>query len=379
MMMNTMAAGMGPGVAAGMAAGVAVPVGVAAALTSRQKAAVIVRLMLAEGADLKLSSLPVEAQARLAQDMASMDLIDRDTRDAVVDEFCDRLESVGLAFPGTIDGALDILGAHLSHDTTSRLRRMAALSGASDPWDRIASLPAPQLADLARAEAIEIAAVMFQRLPVARAAEVFGLLDPELSRRIAYAMSMTGAIEAPALRRIGLAMMRTMDALPQPAIDQAPVERVGAILNHSPSATRDTVLAGLDQDDAAFAGEVRRAIFTWANIPRRIDPRDVPRIMRAAEAGAVTKAMAGSHGENAATVEFLLAGLSSRMAETMREEIGTAGKVAAKDAEEAMNEVVAAIRRMEADGELFLIAPEADDDDAGGAAGGADDAKPAAA
>lgn len=78
-------------------------------------------------------------------------------------------------------------------------------------------------------------------------------------------------------------------------------------------------------------------------------------------------------------MEFLLAGLSSRMAETMREEIGTAGKVAAKDAEEAMNEVVAAIRRMEADGELFLIAPETDDDHAGVAAGGADDAKPAAA
>ena len=95
MMMNTMAAGLGPGVAAGMAAGVAVPVGVAAALTSRQKAAVIVRLMLAEGADLKLSSLPVEAQARLAQDMASMDLIDRDTRDAVVDEFCDPAGSGG--------------------------------------------------------------------------------------------------------------------------------------------------------------------------------------------------------------------------------------------------------------------------------------------
>ena len=34
---------------------------------------------------------------------------------------------------------------------------------------------------------------------------------------------------------------------------------------------------------------------------------------------------------------------------------------------------------MEADGELFLIAPETDNDDAGVAAGGADNAKPAAA
>lgn len=331
-------------------------------LTARQKAAVIVRLMLAEGAELDLSTLPTDAQARLAQDMASMDLIDRDTRDAVIGEFCDRLEALGLTFPGSMDGALDILGAHLSHDTTNRLRRMAALSGAADPWDRVIALPPQQLAELARTEAVEIAAVMFSRLPVPRAAEVFGLLDPGLARRIAYAMSMTGAIEAPALRRIGLAMMRAMDALPKPAIDSAPVERVGAILNFSPAATRDTVLAGLDEDDAAFAGEVRRAIFTWANIPRRIDPRDVPRILREVDGAVVVKAMAGSRGESAETVEFLLAGISSRLAESMREEIAGIGKITAKDAEDAMNEVVAAIRRMEAAGDLFLIAAEADED-----------------
>ena len=39
----------------------------------------------------------------------------------------------------------------------------------------------------------------------------------------------------------------------------------------------------------------------------------------------------------------------------MREEIEAAGKVSARDAEEAMTEVVAAIRRMEQAGELFLI------------------------
>ena len=57
----------------------------------------------------------------------------------------------------------------------------------------------------------------------------------------------------------------------------------------------------------------------------------------------------------AGSVEFLLAGLSSRLAESMREEIEAAGKVSARDAEEAMTEVVAAIRRMEQAGELFLI------------------------
>ena len=333
-----------------------------AALTPRQKAAVVVRLMLADGADMDLSSLPPDLQALLAQEMSGMEVVDRDTCNAVVTEFCDRLEEVGVTFPGSIDGTLEFLGAHLSTDTTNRLRRLAALNGSSDPWDRVAALPPPQLAQLARAEAVEVAAVMFARLPVNRASEVFGLLDPDHARQIAYAMSLTGGIEAPALRRIGLALIRAIDALPQPAIEAQPVEKVGAMLNVAPAATRDTVLAGLDQDDSDFAGRVRKAIFTWANIPRRIDPRDISRIVREVDAVTLSKAMAGAKGENALTVEFILTGLSSRLAESMREDMTNLGKITAKDAEDAMNEVVGVIRRMEQAGELFLIVESEEDE-----------------
>lgn len=133
-------------------------------LTPRQKAAVVVRMMLADGADMDLSQLPPELQALLAQEMAGMDLVDRDTCHAVLTEFCDRLEEVGVSFPGSIDGTLDFLGGHLSADTANRLRRFAALNGTADPWERVAALPAPQLAILARTEAVEVAAVMFSRL-----------------------------------------------------------------------------------------------------------------------------------------------------------------------------------------------------------------------
>lgn len=336
-----------------------------AGLSEKQKAAIIVRLVLAEGEDMDLAKLPPALQTDLAQEMALMGLIDRDTRNAVIEEFCDKLEAVGLSFPGDIDGTLDLLDGHLSPDTTDRLRRMAALNGSGDPWERIAVLSTPLLAELARTEAVEIAAVMFSKLPVPRAAEVFGLLDAELARQIAYAMSLTTMIEAPALRRIGQALIQAADAVPRSAIEGKAVDKVGAILNFSPSTTRDSVLAGLEDDDATFAGEVRKTIFTWANIPARIDSRDIARITREVEGAVLIKAMAGARGDNRPAVDFLLAGLSSRLAESMREEMEVLGKVSGKDAEEAIDQVVAAIRRMEAAGDLFMIAqdPEEPDDE----------------
>ncbi|HRO15497.1 MAG TPA: FliG C-terminal domain-containing protein, partial [Paracoccus sp. (in: a-proteobacteria)] len=134
-----------------------------------------------------------------------------------------------------------------------------------------------------------------------------------------------------------------------------PVEKLGALLNLAPSAMRDTVLAGLDREDAGFAGKVRRTIFTWAHIPARIDPRDVPRILREIDPPTLTRAMAGAQGDDAATVGFLLGAISSRLADTLREDIEAAGKVGTKDAEAAMNTIMAVIRRMETAGDLLLI------------------------
>ena len=54
-------------------------------LTKRQKAAVIVRLLLAEGVELKLSDLPESLQTELAHQMSTMRFIDRMTLKSVVD------------------------------------------------------------------------------------------------------------------------------------------------------------------------------------------------------------------------------------------------------------------------------------------------------
>lgn len=331
-------------------------------LTPRQKAAVIVRLLLSDGERPSLERLSPGAQAALAQEMAMMGMVDRMTRDLVVDEFCETLEQVGLTFPEGLDDALDILNGTLSDDTTDRLRRMAAMSGQSDPWERISAIPARQLSELAMSEAVEIAAVMLSRLPVPKAAETFALMPAPLARQIAYAMSLTGGIEAPALRRIGVALLQAAEGLARPAIDGGPVERVGAILNFTPSGKREEVLTGLDEDDADFAREVRKSIFTWANIPKRIDPRDVPRVLREIEGATLARAIAGAKDANRPTADFILESLSARMADSLREEVEAITRVSESDTEEAMAEVVAAIRRMEDAGDLFLIAGEADDD-----------------
>ncbi|MFN4194120.1 MAG: flagellar motor switch protein FliG [Tabrizicola sp.] len=329
-------------------------------LTPRQKAAVIVRYLLSEETSLPLSALPEHMQAALAEQMAQMRLVDRATLDEVVAEFLAELESVGLAFPGGIEGALSMMDGHISQSAAQRLRRMSSASSKIDPWERITALPSDRLLPILLNEAVEVGAVMLSKLPVAKSAELLGKLPGERARRVAYAVSMTGNVDPETVRRIGAALLAELDNQPPKAFEQGPVERVGAILNVSPSLTREEVLEGLEAEDAAFAAEVRKAIFTFAHIPARLNPRDTPKITRLVEQPQLVAALASATGkpglEEAA--EFILANISQRLAQGLREEMAARGRVKEKDAEEAMNAIVGAIRTLEASGEITLIQPE---------------------
>jgi flagellar motor switch protein FliG len=299
-------------------------------------------------------------QAALAEQMGQMRLIDRATLDDVVTEFLAELESVGLAFPGGIEGALSMMDGHISHSAAQRLRRMSSTSSKIDPWERIIALPPDRLLPILVNEAVEVGAVMLSKLPVGKAAELLGKLPGERARRVAYAVSMTGNVDPETVRRIGAALLAELDNQPPRAFDQGPVERVGAILNVSPSLTRDDVLQGLEAEDAAFAAEVRKAIFTFVHIPARLAPRDAPKITRLVEQPLLVTALAAATGKPGleAAAEFILANISQRLAQGLREEIGARGRVKDKEAEDAMTAIIAAIRTLEASGEIALVQPE---------------------
>lgn len=338
----------------------------AARLTRRQKAAIVVRFLLNEGADVPLTDLPEPLQATLTTQMGAMRYVDRSTLADVVAEFASELEAMGLTFPHGVAGALTALDGKISPQTAARLRKEAGVRQFGDPWEQICNAGTANLVPIIQQESIEVAAVVLSKLEVAQAAELLGKLPGDKARRITYAVSQTGAVTPDAVDRIGLALAAQLHDVPETAFDSGPVERVGEILNYSPAATRDDVLVGLDETDQDFAALVRKAIFTFANIPQRLTPTDVPKITREVEQATLVMALASAadtEGDMAAAGEFLLENMSKRMGDAIREEMEELGKVKPKDGEDAMTAVVNAIRTLEASGEVTLILPESDTDD----------------
>lgn len=332
-------------------------------LSRKAKAAIVVRLLLNEGADIPLEDLSEDLQEQLTKQMGSMRVISRDTLQFVVQEFAEEVERIGLSFPGGIAGALSALDGKISPRTAARLAKEANVRATGDPWMRIRAIGVDQLIPVMEQESIEVAAVLLSKLDVPKAAEILGKIPGPKARQITFAMSQTGAVTPDAVDCIGRALADQLSARPAQAFDEDPVDRVGAILNSSTSITRDDVLEGLDERDEGFASAVRKAIFTFGNIPERIAPRDLPRVLRDVEQADLVVALSGAATSGMqASADFILENMSSRMADQLREEIEEAGKQKQTDVEVSMSNIVTAIRALEASGDLMLISPEEEEE-----------------
>ncbi|MCK0151100.1 flagellar motor switch protein FliG [Marivita sp. S6314] len=335
----------------------------AAGLSRRAKAAIIVQFILKEGADVPLASLPEDLQMQLTHLLGEMRYIDRATMNAVLEEFSEELDSIGLSFPGDIAGALNALDGKISEQTASRLRKEAGVRQIGDPWKRIAALPRARLQDLVKSESVQVAAVMVSKLDVSKAADLLSSLPGDTARRIAYAMSMTDAVTPDAVDRIGLSLAAQLDAEPARAFRADPSKRVGAILNFSRAAKRDELLTALDEEDQGFAEEVRKSIFTFAHIPDRMSAIDAPKITRDVDQDTLAEAISGAVTDaDRASIDFILSNISKRMADSLREASEDLGEVKPKQAEAAMGAIIRAIRELADSGEITLATP-ADEED----------------
>ena len=331
------------------------PGGPPLALSRKEKAAIVVRLLLGQGAVPALSSLTEEKQTELAVQLARMQSVDQATVISVAEEFAAEIERIGLSFPKGLSGALGLLDGTLSENATRELRKMAPDGDTESYWKVVNEADTERLLPFLETESVEVAAVILSKLGVNKAAEVLSKLSGERARKITLAVSRTGGVAPDVVARIGRSMAEQLEVRPTLAFDGEPVSRVGAILNYTSASVRDTLLEGLDQDDKEFADQVRASIFTFANIAERISARDVPRIQRDIAQEDLALVASKAEGDDAKSVDFILANISKRMAENIRDDAKEIENVKTDDYEAAMLRIVSKIRELEEAGEIFFV------------------------
>jgi flagellar motor switch protein FliG len=285
--------------------------------------------------------------------------VDETTVLAVIDEFLTEFDSLALYFRPGLDAASQTLGAHLRDGVGRLLAGPEDTQTPVDPWDKIKALDPTALAPLLADETAEVCAITLAKLPAGQSAELLELLGSEKARGVTLAATRAGAVSFGTVQSIGVALADAASITGEtgPLVGD-PADRVSQILNFASGDVREDLLESLDAADAEMAAKIRRSMFTFGDIPDRVEVKDVPKLVRAVENDVLVAALAGGGASQKDAVEYILANLSKRLSEQLVEEIREIGEVKPKDADKAMSALIQGIRGLETSGDIVLIQPD---------------------
>ena len=333
-------------------------------LSKQEKAAILLRVLLSSGAAPALNDVDTASLRKIMETMGNFGKVDRKTIDLVILEFLTELQEFGIALKGDIEDTIAALKGHVSDKTLESIKKSYMNSPTVDVWKAIISAETDDLRNVLLAEDTIVAATVLSKIPSTKAADVLGGMEPFQARETMLAIVNSGDTTPEIVEIIGHGICASLFQDDGPSAFEKPaVERAGDIMNFAQSEIRDRLLDEFTESDPETADRIRKVMFTFADIPIRLQPRDVSAVTRVVEQEVLIRALKGAETEHADIVEFILSNLATRAADALREELSETTVAKKKLVEAAMNEIIAGIRQLEGEGEITLIVEGDDDED----------------
>jgi flagellar motor switch protein FliG len=323
-----------------------------AKFTRQQKLAVFLIIIGPEAAAEVLRQFSDAEIELLCREMSNLTVIPAEVRKLSLEEFTGLIgRSVGSTLGG-VAYAQRTLEIAKGDKASSIISRVGNTAGASADVTRdISEMEGRQIFNLVKHERPQTISFVLSYLDSAKAAEVFTLLDPERRDEV---IQRLGTIESTSLELAGKVARKLggrCENKARPAFHRSGgVGTVAELLKQLDKETSKSLLAQLEERDAALASGIRKKLFGFEDL-LRLQTADLQRVLRDVDSASLALAMKSA---SPTLRERIYGGMSKRAAESLKEEIDMLGSVRLKDVEAAQENVIQAVRRLEKEGQISL-------------------------
>tara|TARA_R110002096_G_scaffold143328_4_gene299341 strand:- start:133747 stop:134796 length:1050 start_codon:yes stop_codon:yes gene_type:complete len=211
------------------------------------------------------------------------------------------------------------------------------------------------LADLLVEEHPQVAAVIISQLPSAQASKVLRAMPEDLQLEIIARIAGLEEIPRDALEVASEAVVRGLDAAggAQGADKRTIFDGVAycaSLLNELPSDDTERILEELEENDFEQVPKIREAMFTFEDLSN-LDKRSLQTLMREISSEALLTSLRTA---SESVREVFFGAVSSRAAETMREDLELMPPKRLSEVEEAQREVIETAMRMSSEGQITM-------------------------
>lgn len=223
--------------------------------------------------------------------------------------------------------------------------------GVTSPLTRLERARPEDVASLLEAEPPQLAAAILSVLsPRAASPILFAMTDERQAAVIKHVGRMTH-VPATVLEEVAAALadsLPTADASTLVSVDG--VAKAAELLNSTGKTGQELILGFLDTDDPDLANDVRQAMFTFDDLVR-ISSRQMRVLLREIPGDRLVLALKGASDK---VIDALLAGLSSRAAALVRDDLEALSGAKKSEVLAARREIVSTALRLESEGQLDL-------------------------
>jgi flagellar motor switch protein FliG len=254
---------------------------------------------------------------------------------------------------GGIDYARKLLLRAFNPDHAKKLldRLAKAMGAEATSFDAIEKADPQQLAKFIHNEHPQTIALVLSHLNFTQASALLTSLPASLRPDVAQRMASLDQISPEIIYKIAGVIGQKLQALGQFSRESyGGVRAVAEVLNRLDSGSSREILENIEQGDASLADTIRHLMFVFEDL-LLIDQIGLKEMLSKVDRKVLTLALKGT-SEQLRT--HMLACMSQRGGEMLKEDMDALGPVKIKEVEGAQQQMIALVRQMETEGVISL-------------------------
>ena len=322
-------------------------------LDDATRAAVMVMLLEEAQAATILARLEPEELRLLGEKMCLLGEIGPELITQAISGFVKSTERQGIADgnrPAQVRSLITSAVGEVKAD--SLMQRILPLGEDRGPAIELARWLTPQaLIPLVKDEHPQALAVLLVQLEPEVAAEVLHALPPSVQPQVVHRVATLGPVSTEAIAMLEeLLERRIAESHGQAMLTMGGARGAADIINNAGKAAEKRIMPELSRMDKALAREIENEMFKFEHL-FALDPQAMGSLLREVESDTLIDALKGI-AEDQRDVFFRA--MSSRAADGVKDEIAARGRLKMADVVEAQKAIVAAARRLAAEGVIVF-------------------------
>lgn len=321
-------------------------------LSGAQRAAAVIVSLGAEKASQIYKFMEPEEVEQLTLEVAKLGFLDSKQTEEILAEFSQMCHTNKAVTEGGLEYARAVLERAYGEQAADELLSKVTKALKNRQFSFMNKADARFLFSTLQNERPQTIALVLSYLDVEKSADIVSQLEEDKQVQVIECMAKIDTVSPTAVKIVEAEMNKKFSTMTASSnVKVGGIDFVAGVVNNLDRASEKNIFDGLNDTNQELADEIRKRMFVFEDIIT-MDDRSVQRFVRDCDPRDLVLSLKAA---NAEVANKLFANMSTRMAQSIQDDLEITTNVRLKDVEAAQQRIVGIIRDLEEKNEIIII------------------------